>query len=76
MLRLVNLDLSYDQPPVHAVNGVSLTLQTGQILALLGESGSGKSSLLRAVAGLWVWVVILRLKCRPPPGAAMPALGA
>ena len=52
MLRLVNLDLSYDQPPVHAVNGVSLTLQTGQILALLGESGSGKSSLLRAVAGL------------------------
>ncbi len=52
MLRVDNVDLSYDQPPVHAVKGVSFTVQTGQILALLGESGSGKSSLLRAVAGL------------------------
>lgn len=37
---------------VTAVDGVSLRVEPGEILALLGASGSGKSSLLRAVAGL------------------------
>ncbi|WP_425432758.1 ABC transporter ATP-binding protein [Georgenia soli] len=35
-----------------AVAGVDLDVAVGEILALLGPSGSGKSSLLRAVAGL------------------------
>ncbi|UZN03599.1 ABC transporter ATP-binding protein [Cellulomonas sp. S1-8] len=35
-----------------AVDGVDLTVPTGEVLALLGPSGCGKSSLLRAVAGL------------------------
>ncbi|MDU0347903.1 ABC transporter ATP-binding protein, partial [Actinomyces sp. MRS3W] len=38
--------------PLIAVDAVSLDVPRGQILALLGASGSGKSSLLRAVAGL------------------------
>ncbi|MFD1506204.1 ABC transporter ATP-binding protein [Georgenia yuyongxinii] len=35
-----------------AVAGVDLDVRTGEVVALLGPSGSGKSSLLRAVAGL------------------------
>ncbi|MEW6872527.1 ABC transporter ATP-binding protein [Trueperella pyogenes] len=52
MLTLENIDLSYAEPLVHAVADVSFEVPTGTIVALLGESGSGKSSLLRAVAGL------------------------
>lgn len=34
-----------------AIHGVDLEVAAGDIVALLGPSGSGKSSLLRAVAG-------------------------
>jgi len=37
---------------VHAVNGISFTLEAGRVLGILGESGSGKSVTLRALIGL------------------------
>ena len=40
------------RPVVHAVEGVSLTLEAGQIVALVGESGCGKSTVARTIVGL------------------------
>ena len=38
---------------VRAVTDVSFSLEAGRVLAILGESGSGKSVTLRAVIGSW-----------------------
>lgn len=37
---------------IRAVDGVSLNIRSGEFLALLGSSGSGKSSVLNLIAGL------------------------
>jgi len=37
---------------IRAVDGVTLTVQAGEFVALLGSSGSGKSSVLNLIAGL------------------------
>jgi branched-chain amino acid transport system ATP-binding protein len=37
---------------VHALKGVSLTVGRGEIVALIGANGAGKSTTLRAVSGL------------------------
>jgi peptide/nickel transport system ATP-binding protein len=39
-------------PPLRAVDGVSLTVGAGESVALVGESGCGKTTLARAVLGL------------------------
>jgi peptide/nickel transport system ATP-binding protein len=49
-----NLDVRFvtRDATVHAVNGVSFTVQPGEVLCILGESGSGKSVTLRALMRL------------------------
>jgi putative ABC transport system ATP-binding protein len=41
-----------DGEPIHAVDGVSMTVLAGELFALYGPSGSGKTTLLELVAGL------------------------
>ncbi|ADB50599.1 ABC transporter ATP-binding protein [Conexibacter woesei] len=48
----LRVDFHGDDGVVHAVAGVSLTLAAGEVLALVGESGAGKSVTAMALLGL------------------------
>ncbi len=46
------VDFHTDDGVAHAINGVSFGLQPGETLAILGESGSGKSVTAQAIMGI------------------------
>ena len=50
MLTLNNLKKSYDQKSI--LNGISLSIETGEIVSILGPSGSGKTTLLNCILGI------------------------
>ncbi|WP_405431495.1 ABC transporter ATP-binding protein [Micromonospora sp. NBC_00617] len=54
LLEIADLQVAFPGPsgPVKAVNGVSLQVDSGQTLAILGESGSGKSVTAQTVMGI------------------------
>src|ERR1700744_132342 len=60
ILEISDLSVAYRTPggDVHAVEGVNLTLNAGEVVGLCGESGSGKSTLASGAARL----------LRPPAG--------
>ncbi len=45
-------ELTTDYGPVRAVDGISLTVPGGSVIAVLGANGAGKTSLLRTICGL------------------------
>ncbi len=50
MLELRELSVSYGS--IRAVRGASLTVRDGEIVALIGANGAGKSTILQAISGL------------------------
>ena len=50
MLDIKNLHIWYGG--IHAVKGVDMTIGKGEIVTLIGANGAGKSSVIRAIAGL------------------------
>ena len=62
LLEIKDLEVLYKsgKNPVHAVNGISLTLNKGETLGLVGETGAGKTTTALAIFGC----------CRSAPAAS------
>lgn len=74
MLALQNVSIHYQSAQV--VHDISIELETGQLGCLLGASGSGKTSLLRAVAGFTPIAsgqILIRDTCVSGDGHNVPA---
>lgn len=50
MLKVEDIHVYYGE--VHAVKGLSFTVEEGEILTLIGANGAGKSSTIKAIVGL------------------------
>jgi branched-chain amino acid transport system ATP-binding protein len=64
MLEVENIHSYYGN--IHALKGISLTVEKGEIVTLIGANGAGKTTTLRAISGLlkprtrsstkeWLW---------------------
>ena len=49
LIRVVDVVKEYNKGEVKALNGCSLTVNRGEVVAIVGSSGSGKSTMLRCL---------------------------
>ena len=50
MLEVKNINVYYGA--IHAIKGISLSVEEGEIVTLIGANGAGKSTSLRTISGL------------------------
>ena len=50
MLTVEDINVYYGA--IHAIKGISLDVPDGEIVALIGSNGAGKSTTLRTISGL------------------------
>ena len=50
MLHVENLEVYYGA--IHAIKGVSFDVEQGEIIALIGANGAGKTTILHTITGL------------------------
>lgn len=50
ILKVTDLNVSYGA--IHAIHGVSLTVNEGEIVSLIGANGAGKTTILHTITGL------------------------
>ena len=50
MLTIENLRVNYGN--IRALHGISLTIEEGEIVTIIGANGAGKTSMLRTISGL------------------------
>lgn len=48
-----NVSFTYDDTNIHALKGISFTIRDGETLAILGKTGSGKSTILDLIGRLY-----------------------
>ena len=66
MLKIDNLHAYYGKS--HALHGVSFDVQPGEIVALLGRNGSGRSTTAKAIMGMVDWEGLHQLERAGTPG--------
>jgi branched-chain amino acid transport system ATP-binding protein len=73
MLRIRNLKCYYGR--IQAINGVSLSVRSGEIVTLIGANGAGKSTLMQAICGLLPqWEGEIRFRDKPLRGKKAPEI--
>ena len=49
IIQAINVEKHYNSGTIHALDGVSATIQKGEVVCVIGPSGSGKSTFLRCL---------------------------
>lgn len=61
VVELINVDMVFEKPngiakaptKIHALSGVNMKIEAGEVLALVGESGGGKSTVGNVISGIY-----------------------